>query len=288
MSDALRIRSGPFGRVALLDMDRSLVRHAHPHCHVLLKVEGADTSFLVDDRVVRLTDETAVLINAWTPHAYIHDPARPRTLILALYIEPRWLAEFRPNWLSSATSEFFSRPAGVMCDGIRRAASELALSMVHAPTAVAEHEDMLGRLMIAVIERFTDWRGVGGSLREAARRTCMDWRVRRAVDAIRTAPGNIGSVENLADIAGMSRANFFRVFESSTGVTPRVFVNVVRLEQAVHLAVNSDLSFGVLSDRLGFSDQGHFTRFFRDHAGVAPSRFRNVARLGSAAETLRN
>jgi hypothetical protein len=45
MSTALRIVHGNFGRVALLDMDFSLVRHAHPHCHVLLKVEGADTQF---------------------------------------------------------------------------------------------------------------------------------------------------------------------------------------------------------------------------------------------------
>jgi len=36
MSTALRIAHGTFGRVALLDMDGSLVRHAHPHCHVLL------------------------------------------------------------------------------------------------------------------------------------------------------------------------------------------------------------------------------------------------------------
>ena len=49
MSTALRIVHGSFGRVALLDMDESLVRHAHPHCHVLLKVEGADTQFLVGD-----------------------------------------------------------------------------------------------------------------------------------------------------------------------------------------------------------------------------------------------
>ena len=69
MSDALRIAYGPFGRVALLDMDRSLVRHAHPHCHVLLKVEGDDTQFLVGERIAPLTDELAVLVNAGEPHA---------------------------------------------------------------------------------------------------------------------------------------------------------------------------------------------------------------------------
>jgi hypothetical protein len=88
MSTALRIAHGAFGRVALLDMDRSLVRHAHPHCHVLLKVDGSDTQFAVDDSFVPLTDRQAVLINAWEAHAYVHQPASPRTVILALYIEP--------------------------------------------------------------------------------------------------------------------------------------------------------------------------------------------------------
>ena len=89
MSTALRIVHGDFGRVALLDMDRSLVRHAHPHCHVLIKVEGADTQFAVGEQLVALTDWQAVLINAWKPHAYVHDERRPRTIILALLYRTR-------------------------------------------------------------------------------------------------------------------------------------------------------------------------------------------------------
>ena len=75
----------------------SLVRHAHPHCHVLIKASGADTHFAVGDDLVPLTDNQAVLINTWQPHAYVHDLARPRTIILALYIEPTWLKNFRPE-----------------------------------------------------------------------------------------------------------------------------------------------------------------------------------------------
>jgi len=288
MSDALRIRTGPFGRVALLDMDRSLVRHAHPHCHVLLKVDGADTSFLVGDKVAPLTDNTAVLVNAWTPHAYVHLPNAPRTIILALYIEPNWLAEFRFNWASSGEAGFFSSVVGEVTQRISSLAIELSASMVHAPTAIADHERLLSDLMIAVIERFSDWRSVGASLREAARSQSVDWRVRKAIALIRDDPAGVDNVERLAAAAGMSRANFFRVFEASTGVTPRVFLNVVRLEHAVNAAVNSDVSFGELSERLGFTTQGHFTRFFRDHTGVAPSYFRSISRLGDMAEFLRS
>jgi AraC family transcriptional regulator len=109
MSSAVRIAYGDFGRVALLDMDRSLVRHAHPHCHVLLKVDGADTQFSVgDEHMFNLPTDQAVLVNAWVPHAYVHDESRNRgTTILALYIEPKWLTMFRHNWTAATAPVAF-------------------------------------------------------------------------------------------------------------------------------------------------------------------------------------
>src|SRR3954451_10655688 len=160
MSNALRVAHGVFGRVALLDMDRQLVRHAHPHCHVLLKVEGADTQFAVRDAIAPLTDENAVLINAWEPHAYAHDRRRPRTIILALYIEPAWLKTFRPNWAASGAPNFFEKPAGEVSARLRRLAMDLAAVMMAEPAANSTQEELLSDLMIAVTERFTPWRAI--------------------------------------------------------------------------------------------------------------------------------
>ena len=280
MSDALRIAHGAFGRVALLDMDRSLVRHAHPHCHVLLKVDGDDTQFLVGDRVAPLTDDLAVLVNAWEPHAYIHDPRRKNALILALYIEPEWLRSFRPNWAASGAPGFFEQSAGEVTAHIRQTALDLAAEMVHEPGASRRQEHLLSELMIAVIERFTPWRTIGASLREIARSNAIDWRVGRAISLMRTNPAAPLSIEKLAKSAGLSRAHFFRLFEDSTGVTPHVFLNVLKVELAVGAIMEGDETFAALSDRLGFSAPAHFTRFFRDHCSVAPSEFRQVARLG--------
>lgn len=280
MSDALRITHGAFGRVALLDMDRSLVRHAHHHCHVLLKVEGGDTQFLVGDEVVPLTDSLAVCVNAWEPHAYVHDPTRARTVILALYIEPDWLTEFRPNWVASGGGGFFERSVGEITPRIRTLTMDLSSSMVHAPLAKREHESLLGELMIAVIERFSAWRTV--SLRDAARARGIDWRVRRAIGLMQMDPCAVSDVGWLAAEAGLSRAHFFRLFSQSTGVTPHVFLNVLRVERAVTSIVSTDQPICEVSERLGFSAPAHFTRFFRDHAGVSPTAFRSVARLGAA------
>ena len=149
MSEALEIAHGPFGRVALLDMDRSLVRHAHPHCHVLFKAEGDDTQFLVGDRLVALTDDQAVLVNAWEPHAYVHDPNRERALILALYIEPSWLRLFRPAWAASAAPGFFAEPACAITPAIRRCARDLAAEMVYDPGSPLIQNELLSGLMVA-------------------------------------------------------------------------------------------------------------------------------------------
>jgi AraC-like DNA-binding protein len=284
MSRALRIAHGAFGRVALLDMDRSLVRHAHPHCHVLIKADGADTQFSVGDSLVPLTDTQAVLINTWEPHAYVHDQRRPRTIILALYIEPAWLKEFRPNWAASGAPGFFEKPAGEVSPQIRRLAMDLAALMLANPSDSLTQEQLLSDLMISVIERFTPWRTLSHRLEDNdSNRTRFDWRIRRAVNLIRLDPQMACGVDLLAKESGLSRAHFYRLFERSTRMTPHVYLNLLRMELAVKSVVHGDDSLSAISDNLGFSAQGHFTRFFRDHAGVNPSEFRRVARMGSSA-----
>ena len=280
MSTALRIAHGAFGRVALLDMDGSLVRHAHPHCHVLLKVEGADTQFIVGDTVYPLTDETAVLVNGWQPHSYVHDPERPRTVILALYIEPEWLTAFRPGWAASGAPGFFSHPSGEVSPHIRDLAMNLATDMMARPEARPAHEALLSDLMIAVIERFTPWRSFPASIREMKTRA-GDWRIRKAAASMRSESGRDAGLESIAREVGLSRAHFFRLFEASVGVPPKVFLNVVRMEKAVDAVLHQSMSVSDISQRLGFAEPAHFTRFFRNHSGVSPREFRNVSRLAS-------
>lgn len=280
MSTALRIAHGAFGRVALLDMDLSLVRHAHPHCHVLLKVEGADAQFVVGDKIYPLTDDTAVLVNGWQPHAYVHDPERPRTVILALYIEPEWLMAFRPGWVASGAPGFFNHPSGDVSPRIRRLAMDLAADMMARPEARAAHELALSDLMIAVIERFAPWQSFPASIREINARV-GDWRIRRVAASMRAETKRGTGLDTFAREAGLSRAHFFRLFESTIGVPPKVYMNVVRMEQAVKAVLDQSETVCNISHQLGFAEPAHFTRFFRNHSGVSPREFRNVSRLAS-------
>lgn len=276
MSRALGIYRGAFGRVALLDMDRCLVRHAHPHCHVLLKVEGDDTQFAVGECVAPLTDRLAVLINAWEAHAYVHDPSRRNVLILALYIEPQWLRLFRANWIASGSPGFFEKPTGFVDDRIHRLSRDLVTGMLAEPLPSADKEALLSELMIAVISRFTPWRQPVQEFLGRERRSPPDRRIRKAIALMRADPAASPSIEMLARHAGLSRAHFFRLFEQATSITPHVFLNVLKVERAVNAVAATEGSLAAIGDALGFQSPAQFSRFFRDHVSVSPREFRTV------------
>ncbi len=111
MSTALRIAHGEFGRVALLDMDRFAGAPRAP------ALPCADQGERCRHAIRRRRSSGAAhrysrrcSINTWEPHAYVHYQERPRTTILALYIEPD-LAEELPAELGRERRTWLLRTA---------------------------------------------------------------------------------------------------------------------------------------------------------------------------------
>lgn len=280
MSSAVKLLQGRFGRVALLDMSAPLVAHAHPHCHVLIKAGGADTGFLVRGEEAPLTDTTAVLVNAWEPHLYRHDIAPGQsTLILALYIEPSWLADIQRSLQVSAHPRFFPRCCVEINPAIKRIADEFILELWWSDDIAAMRvEQLLFNLMIAVIDGHSGWRDTSGLMRSRPPGT-VDPRIRRAISYMRQNIALDFDMRTLADEAGMSRAHFFSRFQAETQTTPLVYANVLRIEEAIRHLSGTDESVTDVSVALGFSAPSHFSRFFRQHLGITPSDYRRAVNL---------
>ena len=280
MSSAVKIFQGRFGRVALLDMDAPLVGHAHPHCHILIKAGGADGAFSVRGERAPLTDDSAVLVNAWEHHAYEH-PAAPgqRTLILALYIEPGWLADLQRSLALAGHPRFFAQSCVRISPATRKITEEFVLELWWADeVSPARLEDLLFNLIIAVIESYSGWRDLASLLRSKPP-VAMDPRIRQAIALMKQDTAHELDVDALAARVGVSRAHFFTLFQRDTQVTPLVYANVLRFEAAVERLTHSNESLGELAHDLGFSAPGHFSRFFRQHLGITPSDYRRVVNL---------
>ena len=280
MSSAIKLFQGRFGRVALLDMDAPLVGHAHHHCHILFKAGCADSAFVVRGEHAPLADDSAVLVNAWEYHAYVHQaPPDSHSLILALYIEPGWLAELQRSLILSGHPRFFPQPCVRLAASTRKIVEEFVQELwwcVEVPAA--RLEDRLFKLVVDVVESYSGWGDLASRLTSKPP-VNMDPRIRKAIALMRRDVVRELDVDGLATATGLSRAHFFMLFQRDTRVTPLVYANVLRFEEAVKRLTHTEDAIGDVAHDLGFSEPSHFSRFFRAHLGITPSDYRRKVDL---------
>lgn len=283
MTSALKLFQGRFGRVALLDSDKDLVTHTHPQCHVLIKAEGADTSFHVRGRLHPLTRDTLVLVNGWEPHAKVHRASEERSTVLALYIEPAWLASLDRNLSVSGLQGFFPQSCARIPPHVRTLADRLMAEMLEPSLDErdqARWEIALFELMMSVIYEFSAWRERMEIYRASLQRLA-DPRITRAIRFMRDHLDASLSFDELAKLCNLSRPHFYYLFKECTSVSPALYFNTLRMESAFGRLTGEATSINLVAGSLGFSEPNHFTRFFRQNLGIPPSEYRRRVELFS-------
>lgn len=83
------------------------------------------------------------------------------------------------------------------------------------------------------------------------------------------------SLEELAQLAGLSRSHFSRAFKATTGVGPYRFVSAWRIRRAQEmLKATPNPSIDFVARAVGFASAGAFRRVFLQFAGLTPQQYR--------------
>lgn len=93
-------------------------------------------------------------------------------------------------------------------------------------------------------------------------------------DHIKVNLGATIQINDLAAIAGLSRAHFVRQFKHLTGLPPSDYVFRLRMEHAAELLQNRHLSVFEVAHQCGFNQANYFTKAFRRAFNTSPSEFR--------------
>ena len=272
MSTPFTEAGGRFGRVSLVDIDRPVAAHAHPQCHALFWVGGANSVFEVDGRRHPLAEGAAVLVNAWQPHSY---PLPAGTQVLALYIEPAWLARLDTAFGAAARRDFFPSASVAVPPAIASQVYGLAEELRGARTDPRCALAALECLMIELIARFSCYRGLPRCASNAPAVT--DRRLRKALAILAEDAAAAYDIGRIARESALSRAHLFELLKAELGITPAAYRNVVRMEHAYHALLKTENAIGDIAKRLGFAAHAHFTRFFRDNHGISPHDYRRAA-----------
>ena len=84
-------------------------------------------------------------------------------------------------------------------------------------------------------------------------------------------------VSEMAVIAGLSRSHFARLFKEREGMSPREYVEDLRLKKALALLYSKRLSVKEIAYSCGIADVNYFCRLFRKHTGMSPGEYRRSA-----------
>ncbi|MEO6153248.1 MAG: AraC family transcriptional regulator [Croceibacterium sp.] len=103
--------------------------------------------------------------------------------------------------------------------------------------------------------------------------------LRRALDVILKCPENAYSLDQLASVAGMSRARFAHHFAARFGESPLRYVRTVRLKKAARLLQETSVPVKAVAAAVGFSSRSQFSSAFRRAFGADPTSFRQRSRL---------
>lgn len=72
---------------------------------------------------------------------------------------------------------------------------------------------------------------------------------------------------------GYDETYFCRRFKSVTGLTPMIYIRILRLEKAKKLIKKGNIMLTDVATSCGFSEQGYFSRCFKKHFGITPGEY---------------
>jgi AraC family transcriptional regulator len=272
MTESIRLYRGGFGHVSALNVASDFVTHAHFEAHVIIWLEGAAGEMTIGRETVRLGLATAAGINSFEPHSHALSRDSTPGLFLAFYIDPDWIRRRRGL---AVGARIFASPSIPLDAWTHRAAGCLLDRLTQSEGG----DDLMAYEIERFIDGLLDAADAAKPPQRPARVPAMrDFRVCKAIELMRSHVCERICFDAVARSVGLSRPHFFALFKEQMNLTPNVYWNTLRMEEAVRQLQSSEDSLLAVACNLGFSSPGNFSRFFRGHVGVPPTLYRSAVR----------
>ena len=270
MSVAHAVAHGGFGRACLYALDKVMAPHAHREGHLIFHVQGPAAEVCVDGRAYPLSPGQAVAVNPWQQHFYRPLSHRDHVLSLVLYIRPEWFVQVGRK---ASDIMSFGRAGVELTDRVARLVADTGQILAAYGGESNGFEDRLSALTQAAFDQTWLWNDWTQPLIGKGR-PARDFRIQKALRLMGQTLGEPIALAKVSRASGLSRPHFFKLFREQIGLPPTIYMNALRMEQAIErLAVGVETVADIGFD-LGFSTPASFSRFFIANGVVPPSAYR--------------
>jgi len=94
------------------------------------------------------------------------------------------------------------------------------------------------------------------------------------------------TLQSLSKRIGISPHHLQRLFKKETGVSPKRFLERIRVQQAKRLLLSGNQNVTDICYTVGFSNPSRFYKVFREVAGCSPLEFKRRKKEGGSSESI--
>lgn len=194
--------------------------------------------------------------------------------VIAITIDPGRVQRFAETELGVILTDRQLQDMPFVSDPeISAAAVMVRDSLFAGGAASAVMYDALARVfLVKLIEKYGET--MQDAVHASSRFTTAQYR--RVMDHIEGNLRRTLSLDELAEVAGMSSASFSRHFKEMLGKTPMQHVMSYRVERAADLMRDPSLALSEVALQTGFADQAHLSRSFKQVHGRSPRSYRTA------------
>jgi len=214
---------------------------------------------------LHVTQPSLLLYPRPMTHRFVSDPVRGADMVCAnLSFEGG-----TSNPISTALPDVVCLPL----DGIVGAAEVLALLFEEAFEQRCGRSALINRLfevvMIQILRQLMESGQVQGGMLSGLSHP----RLRDAIVAMHEAPAKEWTLEELAQVAGMSRSVFATRFREALGITPGQYLQSWRVSLAQQ-ALRKGRPLKMVASEVGYGSEAALSRAFKAHSGLSPRAWR--------------
>lgn len=99
-------------------------------------------------------------------------------------------------------------------------------------------------------------------------------KTRLAIEFMENEFADLEGINALADKLGISLSHFTREFTKETGINPIKYLTNIRIQNAMQLLTNTELSINEIAIKCGFSCGNYFSKMFKKSTHTSPYQFR--------------
>ena len=262
----------------VIGKDFGCVWHCHPECEITLVIKGG-TDRIVDNQRSPIHAGEITFLGPNIPHDFLNQPppGQPHTPVEAIVVHFLQQLPGQQDWLQRTSMKharlLFERARqGLKVTGRTRV--KVARIMRRMLRVHGIKRIILLLHLLEVLAKSKEIQEICAS-RIAPSSLEQQDRIGKVCEYIKEHLKESVYVEELAQMIGLNRSAFSRLFKKTTGRSVPQHVNALRIAQASRLLSETDLTVGQIAYECGFVSPAHFQREFRKYQQCAPLAYRH-------------